>query len=117
MLPQTIEFFILQAVSCTLLCFYTHEHWVQLQASPVGCIYIKWSLTVPPQTIALFILQAVKPDLGVGMLFRLDGINGGGCSRKDFFERGALVTLIALVHCFYMSTGCSSSQPRWVQMH
>merc|ERR1712048_1168118 len=34
--------------------------------------YIDWSLTVPLQMIEFFlILQAVKPDLGVGMFFRL----------------------------------------------
>merc|ERR1712014_38866 len=52
--------------------FYMREYWVQLQASPIVYRYIDWSLTVPLQMIEFFlILQAVKPDLGVGMFFRL----------------------------------------------
>merc|ERR1712193_549406 len=48
------------------------EYWVQLQASPIVYRYIDWSLTVPLQMIEFFlILQAVKPDLGAGMFFRL----------------------------------------------
>merc|ERR1712193_544530 len=52
--------------------FYMREYWVQLHASPIVYRYIDWSLTVPLQMIEFFlILQAVKPDLGVGMFFRL----------------------------------------------
>merc|ERR1712196_650154 len=52
--------------------FYMREYWVQLQASPIVYRYIDWSLTVPLQMIEFFlILQAVKPDLGSGMFFRL----------------------------------------------
>merc|ERR1711908_104613 len=48
------------------------EYWVQLQASPIVYRYVDWSLTVPLQMIEFFlILQAVKPDLGSGMFFRL----------------------------------------------
>merc|ERR1711908_169178 len=48
------------------------EYWVQLQASPIVYRYIDWTLTVPLQMIEFFlILQAVKPDLGSGMFFRL----------------------------------------------
>merc|ERR1711988_1877602 len=48
------------------------EYWVQLQASPIVYRYIDWSLTVPLQMIEFYlILQAVKPDLGSGMFFRL----------------------------------------------
>merc|ERR1719311_1042119 len=48
------------------------EYWVQLQASPIVYRYIDWSLTVPLQMIEFFlILQAVKPDIGSGMFFRL----------------------------------------------
>merc|ERR1711990_32543 len=48
------------------------EYWVQLHASPIVYRYIDWSLTVPLQMIEFFlILQAVKPDLGLGMFFRL----------------------------------------------
>merc|ERR1711988_553808 len=52
--------------------FYMREYWVQLQASPIVYRYIDWSLTVPLQMIEFFlILQAVKPDLGSGMFYRL----------------------------------------------
>merc|ERR1712224_257914 len=52
--------------------FYMREYWVQLQASPIVYRYIDWTLTVPLQMIEFFlILQAVKPDLGAGMFFRL----------------------------------------------
>merc|ERR1719261_1673964 len=52
--------------------FYMREYWVQLQASPIVYRYIDWSLTVPLQMIEFFlILQAVKPDIGSGMCFRL----------------------------------------------
>jgi len=52
--------------------FYMREYWVQIHASPIVYRYIDWSLTVPLQMIEFFlILQAVKPDLGVGMFFRL----------------------------------------------
>merc|ERR1712029_363346 len=52
--------------------FYMREYWVQLRASPIVYRYIDWSLTVPLQMIEFFlILQAVKPDLGAGMFFRL----------------------------------------------
>merc|ERR1711896_6691 len=52
--------------------FYMREYWVQLQASPIVYRYIDWSLTVPLQMIEFFlILQAVKPDIGSGMFFRL----------------------------------------------
>jgi len=52
--------------------FYMREYWVQLQASPIVYRYIDWSLTVPLQMIEFYlILQAVKPDLGSGMFFRL----------------------------------------------
>merc|ERR1711907_268195 len=40
--------------------------------SPIVYRYIDWSLTVPLQMIEFFlILQAVKPDIGSGMFFRL----------------------------------------------
>jgi bacteriorhodopsin len=52
--------------------FYMREYWVQLQASPIVYRYIDWSLTVPLQMMEfVLILQAVKPDLGSGMFFRL----------------------------------------------
>merc|ERR1711988_690911 len=52
--------------------FYMREYWVQLQASPIVYRYIDWSLTVPLQMVEFYlILQAVKPDLGAGMFFRL----------------------------------------------
>merc|ERR1712100_889852 len=52
--------------------FYMREYWVQIQASPIVYRYIDWSLTVPLQMIEFYlILQAVKPDLGSGMFFRL----------------------------------------------
>merc|ERR1719242_1081900 len=52
--------------------FYMREYWVKIQHSPIVYRYIDWSLTVPLQMIEFFlILQAVKPDIGVGMFFRL----------------------------------------------
>jgi len=52
--------------------FYMREYWVQLQSSPIVYRYIDWSLTVPLQMIEFFlILQAVKPDVGSAMFFRL----------------------------------------------
>merc|ERR1711970_1588756 len=40
--------------------------------SPIVYRYIDWSLTVPLQMIEFYlILQAIKPDLGAGMFFRL----------------------------------------------
>merc|ERR1719428_904754 len=52
--------------------FYMREYGVQLQASPIVYRYNDWSLTVPLQMIEFYlILQAVKPDLGSGMFFRL----------------------------------------------
>jgi bacteriorhodopsin len=51
---------------------YMREYWVTVHASPIVYRYIDWSLTVPLQMIEFFlILQAVKPDLGGGMFFRL----------------------------------------------
>jgi bacteriorhodopsin len=52
--------------------FYMREFWVTIHMSPIVYRYIDWSLTVPLQMIEFFlILQAVKPDLGSGMFFRL----------------------------------------------
>jgi bacteriorhodopsin len=52
--------------------FYMREFWVTIHMSPIVYRYIDWSLTVPLQMIEFFlILQAVKPDLGAGMFFRL----------------------------------------------
>merc|ERR1739845_279724 len=52
--------------------FYMREYWVTIHQSPIVYRYIDWSLTVPLQMIEFFlILQAVTPDLGVGMFFRL----------------------------------------------
>jgi len=52
--------------------FYMREYWVTIHMSPIVYRYIDWSLTVPLQMIEFFlILQAVKPDLGAGMFFRL----------------------------------------------
>merc|ERR1719272_2810914 len=51
---------------------YMREYWVTVHASPIMYRYIDWSLTVPLQMIEFYlILQAVKPDLGGGMFFRL----------------------------------------------
>merc|ERR1711998_818011 len=51
---------------------YMREFWVTIHMSPIVYRYIDWSLTVPLQMIEFFlILQAVKPDLGSGMFFRL----------------------------------------------
>jgi len=51
---------------------YMREYWVTVHESPIVYRYIDWSLTVPLQMIEFFlILQAVKPDLGSGMFFRL----------------------------------------------
>merc|ERR1719420_1094535 len=52
--------------------FYMREFWVTIHQSPIVYRYIDWSLTVPLQMIEFYlILQAVKPDLGSGMFFRL----------------------------------------------
>merc|ERR1719214_553292 len=52
--------------------FYMREYWVTIKATPIVYRYIDWSLTVPLQMIEFYlILQAVKPDLGSGMFFRL----------------------------------------------
>jgi len=52
--------------------FYMREYWVTIHQSPIVYRYIDWSLTVPLQMIEFYlILQAVKPDLGSGMFFRL----------------------------------------------
>merc|ERR1711937_703470 len=52
--------------------FYMREFWVTIHMSPIVYRYIDWSLTVPLQMIEFFlILQAMKPDLGGGMFFRL----------------------------------------------
>merc|ERR1719502_525612 len=52
--------------------FYMREFWVTIHMSPIVYRYIDWSLTVPLQMIEFYlILQAVKPDLGSGMFFRL----------------------------------------------
>merc|ERR1712159_793606 len=52
--------------------FYMREFWVKLGTSPIVYRYIDWSLTVPLQMIEFFlILQAVKPNIGSGMFFRL----------------------------------------------
>jgi len=51
---------------------YMREYWVTVHASPIVYRYIDWSLTVPLQMSEFYlILQAVKPDLGGGMFFRL----------------------------------------------
>merc|ERR1712156_105834 len=51
---------------------YMREFWVQIGTSPIVYRYIDWSITVPLQMVEFyFILAAVKPDLGVGMFWRL----------------------------------------------
>merc|ERR1712179_816378 len=52
--------------------FYMREYWVNIHMSPIVNRYVDWSLTVPLQMIEFFlILQAVRPDIGGGMFFRL----------------------------------------------
>jgi bacteriorhodopsin len=52
--------------------FYMREFWVQIHSSPIVYRYIDWSITVPLQMVEFYlILSAVKPDLGVGMFWRL----------------------------------------------
>merc|ERR1712227_838618 len=52
--------------------FYMREFWVQIGTSPIVYRYIDWTITVPLQMIEFYlILSAVKPDLGVGMFWRL----------------------------------------------
>merc|ERR1719487_1824987 len=54
--------------------FYMREYWVQIGMSPIVYRYIDWSLTVPLQMIEFYlILSAVKPDLDIGMFYRLLG--------------------------------------------
>merc|ERR1711964_917867 len=48
------------------------EFWVKIGSSPIVYRYIDWCITVPLQMIEFyFILKAVKPDIGVGMFWRL----------------------------------------------
>merc|ERR1711884_229085 len=52
--------------------FYMREFWVQIGSSPILYRYIDWTITVPLQMIEFYlILSAVKPDIGVGMFWRL----------------------------------------------
>merc|ERR1712048_648830 len=52
--------------------FYMREFWVQIGTSPIVYRYIDWTITVPLQMIEFYlILSAVKPDIGVGMFWRL----------------------------------------------
>merc|ERR1719517_53718 len=52
--------------------FYMREFWVQIGSSPIVYRYIDWSITVPLQMVEFYlILAAVKPNLGVGMFWRL----------------------------------------------
>merc|ERR1711953_233710 len=52
--------------------FYMREFWVQIGTSPIVYRYIDWSITVPLQMVEFYlILAAVKPDIGVGMFWRL----------------------------------------------
>jgi hypothetical protein len=52
--------------------FYMREYWVIIHMSPIVYRYIDWSLTVPLQMIEFYlILQAVTPQLGSGMFYRL----------------------------------------------
>jgi len=52
--------------------FYMREYWVIIHNSPILYRYIDWSLTVPLQMIEFYlILQAVNPEIGGGMFFRL----------------------------------------------
>merc|ERR1712031_136253 len=52
--------------------FYMREFWVQIHGSPILYRYIDWTITVPLQMIEFYlILSAVKPDLSVGMFWRL----------------------------------------------
>merc|ERR1711918_320739 len=52
--------------------FYMREYWVQLGSSPILYRYIDWSLTVPLQMVEFyFILQAVNPNIGGCMFWRL----------------------------------------------
>merc|ERR1719443_2308945 len=52
--------------------FYMREFWVIIGSSPILYRYIDWTITVPLQMIEFYlILSAVKPDIGVGMFWRL----------------------------------------------
>jgi bacteriorhodopsin len=52
--------------------FYMREFWLTFHSSPILYRYIDWSITVPLQMIEFYlILSAVKPDIGVGMFWRL----------------------------------------------
>jgi bacteriorhodopsin len=52
--------------------FYMREFWVTIHMSPIVYRYIDWSLTVPLQMIEFYlILQAINPEIGAGMFFRL----------------------------------------------
>jgi bacteriorhodopsin len=48
------------------------EFWIIIHSSPILYRYIDWSITVPLQMIEFYlILSAVKPNIGVGMFWRL----------------------------------------------
>jgi bacteriorhodopsin len=52
--------------------FYMREFWVQIHSSPIVYRYIDWTITVPLQMVEFYlILSAVKPEIGVGMFWRL----------------------------------------------
>jgi len=52
--------------------FYMREYWITFESSPIVYRYIDWSLTVPLQMVEFYlILSAVKPDISVGMFWRL----------------------------------------------
>merc|ERR1719313_2075791 len=54
--------------------FYMCEFWVTIHSSPILYRYIDWSITVPLQMIEFYlILSAVKPDISVGIFWRLLG--------------------------------------------
>merc|ERR1712217_726689 len=82
--------------------FYMREYWVQIGHSPIVYRYIDWTITVPLQMVEFYlILSAVQPTIGGGMFWRLL-IGTVKMHWKTSMHVGALVTLVAAVHYFYM---------------
>merc|ERR1719152_879096 len=101
--------------------FYMREYWVQIEMSPIVYRYIDWSLTVPLQMIEFYlILSAVKPDLEIGMFYRL---LGGTVMMLLFGYLGEAMIINAWVGFMVgMAAGVSSSMrsssvrpPTWLQ--
>merc|ERR1712028_3905 len=117
--------------------FYMREFWVQIHSSPMLYRYIDWSITVPLQMIEFYLI--LSPAMGLDaeiaahgflspgdpvaisfwiisismvaatVFFLMESMNVSA-HWKTSMNVGALVTLVAAVHYFYM-------REFWVQIH